>query len=275
MEKIAADFSGVRMTALITLYLRWLDNKDRRSILQDSWADGVVEHLGFDFSPFGSMGYTRFTIAARSRLIDEWVTRYLSENPDAIVLDLGSGFDSRVFRVDPAPGHQWYDVDFPDIIAIRNQLYPARQGHTAIGAPVTEPDWLEHVPGDRPVIVVADSLLMFLDEEEVRTLFRRITGHFPRGEFVFTAYSSLVRKREAKRGRPPFFEKHDISPTKWTLDDPRDAERLDSRLRYEERRSQMDLRLHPHTPLYDRLMCALITAFPSARYAGAILRYRF
>jgi hypothetical protein len=34
--------------------------------------------------------------------------------PGAVVLDLGCGLDSRVFRVDPAAGHRWDDLDFPD-----------------------------------------------------------------------------------------------------------------------------------------------------------------
>lgn len=56
---------------------------------------------------------------------------------------------------------------------------------------------------------------MFLAEDEVRTLFQRVADHMPRGEFVFTSYSSLVKQREIKRGRRPFFQRHDISQ-QWT-----------------------------------------------------------
>jgi O-methyltransferase involved in polyketide biosynthesis len=275
MEKLRVDFTGARITAFITLYLRWRDSLDRRSLLNDSWAGGVVEGLAFDFGQLAGMNYTRFTIAARSRILDDWVRQYLSDNPGAIVLDLGSGFDSRVFRVDPARGHHWYDVDFPDVIAVRNQLYSERHEHTAIGASVADPDWLDQIPGDRPVIVVADTVLMFLAEDEVRTVFRRIVDHFPRGEFVFTTYSSLVKRREAKRGRPPLFVKYGVTPTAWTYDDRQDVEKFDDRLRYLERRSQTDLSLHARAPLYDRLMCALVNTTRSGKYAGSLLRFRF
>jgi O-methyltransferase involved in polyketide biosynthesis len=274
VDKIKISFSGVQITALITLYTRWRDSLDRHSLLRDTWSSQVIQHLDFDFGRFRSMNYTRFTVAGRSRMLDEWVKLYLSHHPDAVVLDLGCGLDSRVFRIDPAPGHHWYDVDLPDMIAIRDELYPPRPNHTSIASSVTDPDWLERIPGDQPVIVVADSLLMFLAEDDVRTLLRRILDHFPHGEIVFTTYSSLVKRREVKKGRAPLFEEHDVS-LQWTYDDARDVEKFDDRLRFAERRSQVEPALHPRTPLYDRLMCALISASPSAKYAGAILRFRF
>ncbi|MFC5835102.1 class I SAM-dependent methyltransferase [Nonomuraea insulae] len=274
MNKIDTDFTGIRNSAFVTLYAHWRDSLDRRSILHDSRAGGVMEQLSFDFSQFTRIHYTRFTIAARSGLLDEWVRRFLSDNLGAVVLDVGCGLDSRVFRVDPTPGHHWYDVDFPDMITLRDRLYPKRPDHTSAGAAVTEPGWLERIPGDQPVIVVADSLFMFLPEDELRQFLRRVIDHFPRGEIVFTAYSSLVKQREAKKGLPPFFERNDIR-MRWTYDGPDDIARLDDRLRLVERHSQTELRLHRNAPLYDKLMCAFINIFPSGRYAGTVLRYRF
>lgn len=61
MDTISIAFSGVQMTALFELYLRWLD--DPREPLR--------------------MG--RFVVGARSRLMDEWTAQFLSANPDAVV----------------------------------------------------------------------------------------------------------------------------------------------------------------------------------------------
>ncbi|HUR05511.1 MAG TPA: hypothetical protein VM347_23415 [Nonomuraea sp.] len=38
MDRIPIDFTGVRVTALVELYLRWLDSKDPHPILGDPWA---------------------------------------------------------------------------------------------------------------------------------------------------------------------------------------------------------------------------------------------
>jgi O-methyltransferase involved in polyketide biosynthesis len=269
------DFTGVRVTALITLYARWLDSKDQRSFLNDQWAGMAIQRLAFDFSQLPQLKYARFTIAARTRQIDDWVAQYLSAQPNATVIDLGCGFDSRVFRLDPAPAHLWVDVDFPDIIEVRNQLLPRHHNHVTVGASITESDWLEQIPSDRPAIIIADSLLMFLSEHDVLKLFTRLADHFPAGEFVFTTYSALLKRYEAKRGSPPFFVKYNVTPTRWVSSNSGDIGNLDKRFRLVERRSQVDRRLHAHAPFYDRAMCALITAYRPARYAGAIQRYRF
>jgi O-methyltransferase involved in polyketide biosynthesis len=40
-------------------------------------------------------------------------------------MELGCGLDSRVVRVDPAAGHRWYDLDFPDVIEVKREPYRA------------------------------------------------------------------------------------------------------------------------------------------------------
>ena len=46
-------------------------------------------------------------------------------HPGAVVLDLGCGLDSRVFRVDPTAGHRCSDLDFPDVIQVKREPYRA------------------------------------------------------------------------------------------------------------------------------------------------------
>ncbi|MFG1685884.1 class I SAM-dependent methyltransferase [Nonomuraea sp. NPDC049269] len=273
MATIPIDFTGVRVTALVELYLRWLDSKDPHPILGDPWADRVVRRLGFDFSSFKPMALGRYAVGVRSRVMDEWTREYLAKNPDAIVLDLGCGFDSRVFRIDPAPGHHWYDVDFPDVIEIMDQLYPQRPEHTTIGASVVDPAWLDRIPGDRPVIVVADGLYQFLDEDEVRQVFRNIMDHFPTGQFVFNIGAASVKRRYESQPNS-IFAQHGIT-FGWTIESAREAERLDDRLHYVDQRSVVEAALIRHASLYYRMLCAVISMVPAWRNAGFLLRYRF
>ncbi|NBE97260.1 class I SAM-dependent methyltransferase [Nonomuraea sp. KC401] len=273
MDKILIDFTGVRATALLELYLRWLDSRDRRPILRDPWPQQAIQRLDFDFSQFKSTAIGRFPVAVRSRVMDGWVAKYLANNPDALVLDLGCGLDFRVSRVGPPPGHHWYDVDFPDVIEVARQLYPERAEHTTIGASVVDPGWLAQIPGDRPVVVVADGLFGFLSEEEARQVFRQIMDHFPRGEFIFNNISSSIKNRHEKRPSA-LFKKFSIEE-KWALDDARGAEKLDDRLLFVDEENQLDTPLLARTPFYYRTLCALISMVPSWRESGWILRYQF
>jgi O-methyltransferase involved in polyketide biosynthesis len=73
-----------------------------------------------------------------------------------------------VFRLDPPAGVDWYDVDFPEVIAARERLLPPLAHAHGIGADLTDPAWLDGVPGDRPAVIVADGLLAFLTRRDDR-----------------------------------------------------------------------------------------------------------
>jgi O-methyltransferase involved in polyketide biosynthesis len=117
---------------------------------------------------------------------------FLAAHPDATVLNLGCGLDSRVFRIDPPAAVRWYDVDLPDVIALRKQLYPERRDSQMIGSSVTEMHWLDGIAGDRPVIVVAEGLVQYLSREEAIALFNRITEQFSSGQIIFDAYNHFT-----------------------------------------------------------------------------------
>ena len=139
---------------------------------------------------------TRLAIAARAKVFDLWVEEFLANNPKATVLHLGCGLDSRVFRVNPSSDVLWFDVDYPEIIDLRKRLFPERAGYQMIGSSVTETDWLNQVPADRPTLVVAEGLMYYLKEEEVQSLVTRIVERFPSGQIMFDATSKLYLKMQ-------------------------------------------------------------------------------
>ena len=80
---------------------------------------------------------------------------------------------SRVFRLDPGPGVQWYDVDYPDVITLREKIFPTRPRYHLIATSATEPSWLDQIPADRPVLFLAEGISMYLTEDEGVALLRR------------------------------------------------------------------------------------------------------
>lgn len=194
MEKIHLTKDQEGETYLSTLYGKALDARAEHSILHDTFADAVVQRIDFDFAArFKTIAQGgAVTLPLRARLLDSWVREFLSDHPAATVLNLGCGLDSRVFRIDPPSTIRWYDVDLPDVIALRTRLYPERHGHELIASSVTELHWLDAIPGDNPVVVVAEGLVMYLPRQQGAALFRRITEQFPSGQLLFDAYSRLT-----------------------------------------------------------------------------------
>src|SRR5690606_2890773 len=151
----------------------------------------TVDQIDYDFSRLKVSEGTGATVAARAKYLDGWARTFLTTHPAATVVHLGCGLDTRVYRVDAGPDVRWYDVDYPEVVELRQQLYPARDGYHMLGSSVTEPGWLTDIPADQPTLVLAEGLTMYLRPDAGRTLLQRLTGRFPSGEIGFDAFDRV------------------------------------------------------------------------------------
>ena len=161
------ELVGVQKTLSPVLKAKALDNRLPDPILGDAYAEQVMRRLDPDYDK-GRFGSSQLGLAAveRARAHDEWARGFLGDHRQAVVLHLGCGLDARVFRIDPPDTVDWYDLDYPGVIELRRQFLPARRHCTLIGSNVTDLTWLQRVPRDRPVLVIAEGLVPYLTEVE-------------------------------------------------------------------------------------------------------------
>lgn len=183
----------------LTLAGRAFDSRLPRPFLGDPLADDILAVTGYELVKFPAFDSERgdprtkvFDIAVRAKRLDEMVQAFIAGHPDAVVLDLGAGLDSRRVRVDPPATVDWYDIDFPEIIALRREVLPERALAHGIGADVRDLQWLDAVPVDRPTVIVADGLLAFLSQDDFVGLVRRLVDHFPSGELATNSYTTYA-----------------------------------------------------------------------------------
>ena len=228
------DGERVRLTSeketyLSTLYGKALDSRVEDTILGDTFADEAVRRIDFDFEKLKLAKDGAITLPMRAKHLDLWTREFLAANPESTVLHLGCGLDSRAYRIAPPATVRWYDVDLPDVIELRRRLYPERHDYEVIATSVTDLRWLDGIPADRPVIVVAEGLVEYLPEKDVVALFNRITEQFPSGQIIFDAYSRLTVRLITLRSKPTATGTSVFLP--WGIDDPRDLEKQVPRLR--------------------------------------------
>jgi O-methyltransferase involved in polyketide biosynthesis len=221
MEANKVRLPREKETYLATLYGKALDVAAEHPILGDQFAASAVARIDYDFKALKLPKGAEITLPLRARHFDQWTRAFLAANPEATVLHLGCGLDTRVDRIDPGPKVRWFDVDFPAVIALREQLYPERDGYRRIGSSVTDLAWLDAIPGDTPVLVVAEGLVMYLREKDGTALFRRITEQFPGGQVVFDAYSWTMVRLVSRLVRVGGAKIELV----WGIDDPRDLEK--------------------------------------------------
>ena len=211
----------------LTLCCRALDNRSPRPILRDEMADRIVRAADYDYERLNIGTNLLLNATLRAKKMDQVVSAYLTRHPDAVGLDLGAGLDTRRERLAPPDTVDWYDVDFPAVITARSELIPQRPHAHVIGADVTGKDWLDTVPSDRPVIIVADGLMGFLSQDELMGLLDRLVSHFPSGELVFNSYTKFaVFAARHSRGTRSVADLIKFPG----VDDPRDFERWNPKL---------------------------------------------
>ncbi|MFC4907555.1 class I SAM-dependent methyltransferase [Actinomadura gamaensis] len=179
---------GVTWTLLGTLYLRAWESRRPNPILGDHYAAEAVDRIDYDFAKLRRRvlpGANQYLVALRAKQLDDWCAAFLTRHPDATVLQLGCGLDSRMLRLDPRGERNWFDLDVPGVIDLRRRLYPERGRYRMIPASVTDDAWLPKVPADRPVLIVAEGLFPYLTEAEVGRLLHRLTDRFATGELLF------------------------------------------------------------------------------------------
>lgn len=258
-------------TLLITVFGKAEESRMPDSLLRDRFAAEAIRRVNYDFSKLHVRRDDMIALAMRAYTFDGWTRDFLARNPEATVLHLGCGLDSRVFRVDPPPTVRWFDVDYPEVVALRRRLYPERPGYALIGSSVTAPQWLDEVPSDRPAMIIAEGLLPYLGQDDVPRLFKRLTQHFPKGEIVFDCYSHLGVKllRRHKSVRATGASLH------WGLDDPHELEAQVPNLvflnefdgQYPEQVARMSRTA--------RLVTRLVRAIPPLKKLGRLVRYGF
>jgi O-methyltransferase involved in polyketide biosynthesis len=144
--------TGVTKTPLITLLAKAEESAMPDSLLCDRFAAAAISVVDEELAHLKVGHDMTVAIAMRALLLDRWTRAFLDRHPDATVLHLGCGLDARVFRVDPPPSVDWFDVDLPEVIALRQRIYPCRSNYATIAASITETAWLSQLPTDRPAI---------------------------------------------------------------------------------------------------------------------------
>ncbi len=183
------SLSNLQKTLLITLHAKSLESKHEDSILQDHFAAEVVSQIDFDFSQFRLSRNAIVAVAIRAKALDQWTSAFLDENEQANVIHVGCGLDSRHQRLCPGEGVSWWEVDYPEVMALREKTYRSQPRCHLVGADILEENWFQSIPSDVPTIVVAEGVLPYFTQDAATRFLTSIVSHFDTGQIAFDAYN--------------------------------------------------------------------------------------
>ncbi len=192
---MARDLSDVSETMLFTLYLRAKESQEPRPILRDPQAMEMVRRIEYNFSRFDGEKLDQAGVAVRQRKFDRAAREFLARNPEAIVISLGCGLDTRFSRVDNGQ-LTWFDLDLPPVIELRRKLIDETPRQRMLAYSVLDPVWmrLPELHTGKPVLLIAEGLFFFFDEETMKKLFLDLEAHFPGAELLFDGQSPFAQR---------------------------------------------------------------------------------
>jgi O-methyltransferase involved in polyketide biosynthesis len=226
---VAITLNAVEETLLIPLWHRAQVSIKYPSLFRDPKAVDLVEAIDYDFSVIDARFSPEFRLtgAARARQCDNAIQVYIVDHPRASVINLGAGLDTTFYRVDNGL-IEWYDLDLPNVIAVRKQLIPETDRMHFIAKSLLDMSWCDDLTDiDNGVFVVASAVLAYFDEAQVKTFFSALADRLPGAEMVFSVYSqhevSLINRSLQRVGMTR-------SAMKWALKDANDLTRWDNRI---------------------------------------------
>lgn len=93
------EAGGSFETLLISLWARATETKRTDAIIKDHQAVSMMEQIEYDFTKFEKTWLSQVGVAIRTELLDTAVTNFIGKYPDAVIINLGCGLDTRFFRI--------------------------------------------------------------------------------------------------------------------------------------------------------------------------------
>lgn len=197
--KLNINLNEVSETAFLTLQCHALDAQSRRPYLNDTSAIQTMNILRPHFAESERSLHKNLLknnvksnliahTALRAKKYDQYIRDFLDKLPEAAVINIGCGLDNRFERVDNGQ-ISFYDLDLPDIINIKRQIFPEKNRYSQIPQSVFEFDWMDRIKNEH-VILVAEGVFMYCREGDVKSLFFKLQEKLKNPEIVFEVFSS-------------------------------------------------------------------------------------
>ncbi len=183
--------SGVPETMLQTLYARAKETKTRGAI-HDEKAVELLQKLNYDFSLADKDTAMHSGVITRTIVLDRLVRDFLKTHPNAVVVNIACGLDTRCYRVKGFA--HWYNLDLPKTIAVREKFLPESGDISQIAMSAME-DWGSKIAETAgPVLIVIEGLTMYLTQEDVQRIFEVIARRFDHTTVFVETMNPLLAK---------------------------------------------------------------------------------
>lgn len=194
-ERIKPTISGSAETMLQSFYARAQYSKSKHNKFYDAKAVELVDKIDYDFSTAARDSAMGKGVIARTIVFDELVKNFIDKNPDCTVVNIACGLDTRFYRVDNG-GITWYNLDLPETIAIRNQIFQESGRISTIGISALDSAWAKEVKMRGKMLFIIEGLSMYLTSEENGQIMKIIKDNFDNAYILMECLAKVWVNKE-------------------------------------------------------------------------------
>jgi len=203
----------VSKTAIVTLTNRAIETEDKNPVFKDPMAvlclEKIISISSEDEKNYikkvkrmfkGVFASNRKTSSRRALYFDNLVNEYILKHPSCTVINLACGFDTRFWRIDNK-NCKYYELDFPEVIALKKELLKEYINYEQIGCSVLETSWIDKVTtnGNKNFLLIAEGLFMYLPKQDAIKLLKERTQKFVHSQIAFDIFQEKYTRRLWKK----------------------------------------------------------------------------
>ena len=193
--KIKPTITGNAETMLQSFYARAQYSKSKNHKFYDAKAVELVDQIDYDFSAAARDSAMGKGVIARTIVFDELVKNFIEKNPDCTVVNIACGLDTRFYRVDNGK-ITWYNLDLPETIAIRDQIFQESGRVSTIGISALDPAWAKEVKVRGKMLFIIEGLSMYVTAEENGQMLNIIRDNFDNAYVLMECLAKMWVNKE-------------------------------------------------------------------------------
>ncbi len=230
-QKIRVKKGSIEETLLLPLWGRAYETQKKHPRLMDEKAVEIIKSIDYDFSEIEkTQGRFLHGWIARSLHTDKMARAFIAKHPGATIVNIGCGLDTTFSRIDNGK-ILFYELDLPDVIALRKNFYEDSERHQSIAASFLETAWFDNILVRDGLLFLAGGVLMYFEEKQIKDFFIAAADHFGTCDFYFDALSpacmKMAKKAVLKKGGMGM----NLEGEGWGLKKVKSLETWDNRIR--------------------------------------------
>jgi O-methyltransferase involved in polyketide biosynthesis len=192
------NLSNVSRTAILTLIAHVVASEKKNNLYNDPMAVLCYERLLSIASEeektwitremriyAGTQAHHSIDGAKRAKVFDNIANRFIADNPNCTVINLGCGFDTRFWRI-AHENCRFIEIDLPEVVALKREIFQDNLGYELIGCSALDAAWIDQVTryGTSHFLLLAEGLFPYLPEPDVKQLFQRLAQSVNRSQLI-------------------------------------------------------------------------------------------